>query len=146
MGKYDDIIHLPHHVSMKHSRMSAMSRAAQFAPFAALSGYDDAIDETARLTDAQIALGEGAIQELNEKLRCLTAHLADSSNVTILYFIPDAKKAGGRYTSVTGKIKKIKAYEQEIEMADGTIIAFSRMLSIDSDLLRRFEMPEQGDP
>ena len=142
MGKYDDIIHLPHHVSIKHPRMSMMSRAAQFAPFAALSGYEDALDETARLTDAPIVLSEGGIQEINEKIKFLMARLTDQTEVTILYFIPDAKKAGGRYTSVTSRIKKIKAYEQEIEMTDGTIIAFHRILSIDSDMFSRFEMPE----
>ena len=122
--------------------MSMISRAAQFAPFAALSGYEDALDETARLTDTQIALSEGAIQEINDKIRLLMARLTDQAEVTILYFIPDVKKAGGRYTSVTSRVKKIKAYEQEIEMTDGTIIAFNRILSIDSDMLSRFEMPE----
>ena len=139
MGKYDDIINLPHHVSKVHPQMGMINRAAQFAPFAALSGYEDALDETARLTDAEIELSEGSIQEINDKLRFLAEHLSDHIEATILYFVPDAKKAGGRYLSITGEIKKVKAFEQEIEMMDGTIIAIARILTIDSDAFSRFE-------
>ena len=142
MGKYDDIINLPHHVSIKHPQMSMSNRAAQFSPFAALSGYDDAIDEIARLTDDEIELGDGSIQEINEKIRFLMEHLSDHPEVTILYFVPDVKKAGGRYTSVTGKIRKIKVYEQEIEMMDSTVIAIRRIFSIDGDVFCRCETQE----
>ena len=139
MGKYDDIINLPHHVSKLHPQMSLVNRAAQFSPFAALSGYEDAIDETARLTDAEVELSEGSIQEINEKVRYLMEHLTDHDEITILYFIPDEKKAGGRYSSVTGEIKKVREFEQEIEMMDGTIIAIKRILSISGDVFSRYE-------
>ena len=139
MGKYDDIINLPHHVSKVHPQMSMVNRAAQFSPFAALSGYEDAIDETARLTDAEVELSEGSIQEINEKVRYLMEHLSDHDEITILYFIPDEKKAGGRYSSVTGEIKKVREFEQEIEMMDGTIIAIKRILSIAGDVFSRYE-------
>ena len=139
MGKYDDIINLPHHVSKVHPQMSMVNRAAQFSPFAALSGYEDAIDETARLTDAEVELSEGSIQEINEKVRYLMEHLADHDEITIMYFIPDEKKAGGRYSSVTGEIKKVREFEQEIEMMDGTSIAIKRILSIAGDVFSRYE-------
>lgn len=139
MGKYDDIINLPHHVSRVHPQMNMVNRAAQFSPFAALSGYEDAIDETARLTDAEVELSEGSIQEINEKVRYLMEHLADHDEITILYFIPDEKKAGGRYSSVTGEIKKVREFEQEIEMMDDTIIAINRILSISGDVFSRYE-------
>ena len=142
MGKYDDIINLPHHVSLKHPQMSMLNRAAQFSPFAALSGYEDAIDETARLTDAEIELSDGSIQEINDKVRYLIEHSSDHFVVTIMYFVPDAKKTGGRYTSISGEIKKVKVFEQEIEMMDGSIIAINRILSIDGEVFTRLETPE----
>ena len=142
MGKYDDIINLPYHGSTTHPQMSMINRAAQFSPFAALSGYDDALDETARLTDEKIELSEGSIREINEKLRFLMAHPSDQSELTIMYFIPDEKKAGGRYSSITGKIMKIREYEQEIEMIDGTRIAIGHILSIDSDVFWKYGMQE----
>ena len=140
MGKYDDIIHLPHYVSAKHPQMAMINRAAQFAPFAALSGYDDAIDETARLTDAEIELSDGSVQEINDQVRFLLEHASEHLEVTIIYFVPDKRKAGGKYTSVSGVVKKVRAFEQEIEMMDGTVIAIRHILSIDGDMFRQFEM------
>ena len=139
MEKYDDIIELPHHVSKVHPQMSMANRAAQFSPFAALSGYEDALDEAARLTDAEVELSECSIQEINEKVNYLMEHLPDHDEITILYFTPDEKKAGGRYSSSTGKIKKVREFEQEIEMMDGTVIAIKRILSIDGGVFSHYE-------
>ena len=140
MGKYDDIIHLPHHVSKVRPQMTMINRAAQFSPFAAISSYEDALDETARLTDAEIELSEGPVLEINEKVLYLMEHLSDHEEITILYFVPDEKKAGGRYSSVTGEIKKVREFEQEIVMMDGTTIAIKRILSIDGDVFSKFEI------
>ena len=103
IGKYSDIINLPHHVSKKHPPMPMIKRAAQFAPFAALTGYDDAVEETARLTDEMVVLTEERLEEMNRMI-----HLAmkDNQTVSIYYFEPDQKKAGGRYCTVTRKIRK----------------------------------------
>lgn len=140
MGNYDDIINQPHHVSKVHPQMSMVNRAAQFSPFAALSGYEDAIDETARLTDAEIELSEGTIQEINDRLSFLMEHLSEHVEVTILYFVPDEKKAGGRYATISGEIRKVRVFEQEIEMMDGTIIDVKRILSIDGSAFSQFEV------
>lgn len=140
MGKYNDIIDLPHHESKTHSQMSMIERAAQFSPFAALTGYEDAIDEAARLTEDELDLSEGSIQEINDKICFLMEHLSSHPIITIMYFVPDERKAGGRYRSVTGEVKKIRTFEQEIELADGTTVAIKRILSIDSELFNQFDM------
>lgn len=92
MGKYDDIIHLPHHVSAKHPQMPALDRAAQFSPFAALTGYETAIAETARLVDRRIELDENRKEELDEKLQMAREQLALEPEIAVTYFVPDAKK------------------------------------------------------
>ena len=94
-GKYQDIINLPHHVSKTHPQMPLYDRAAQFSPFAALTGYEDAIRETARLTDNWVQLSEDKKQELDEKLRQLIADRERTESVTIIYFQPDDRKEGG---------------------------------------------------
>ena len=104
-GKYDDIIHLPHHTSSRHPRMSMADRAAQFSPFAALSGHEDAIRETARLTTERAELSESRKEELNEQLVWLREHPDARERVTVTYFRPDAKKAGGAYVTVTGAVR-----------------------------------------
>ena len=118
---YDDIINLPHHVSGRHPQMSLYSRAAQFAPFAALSGHDDAIEETARLTDERRELEQGESEVLDRKLACL-AQRQGSTSVDITYFQPDGRKNGGSYRTVTGTIKKIDDIEGRIVLTDGTSI------------------------
>lgn len=129
--KYDDIIHLPHPVSSRRGRMSMIDRAAQFSPFAALTGYEDAIEETGRLTDRPVELDEDGKAMLNEKLRLVTQALPCSPRVTVTYFLPDTRKAGGAYVSVTGKIKKVDEYGQTLLMEDGTVIAFHRIYGIE---------------
>ena len=104
MGKYDDIISLPHHESTKHPKMPALNRAAQFLPFAALAGHDAAVRETARQTDNKIELDESRKEELNEHLQLLREYLVQKPQVSITYFVPDTKKEGGSYLTITGVI------------------------------------------
>lgn len=129
--RYDDIIHLPHHVSPTHPQMARPDRAAQFAPFAALTGHEAAIRETARLTDDKITLDENAKALLDEKLRMVQEMPEDRREVTVTYFLPDEKKAGGRYVSVTGKMKKTDGYRQSIIMEDGTRIPLDDIIEIE---------------
>lgn len=133
-GKYDDIIHLSRPVSPKRARMSMTDRGAQFSPFAALVGYDAAIAETARLTDFQIELTEGAKAALNEKLRLLAENVKSCPAVSVLYFLPDERKSGGAYVTVTGQVKKVDVYRELLILADGREILFSRIYEIETDL------------
>jgi len=131
MSRYDDIIKLPHHVSTNHPRMSMHDRAAQFAPFAALVGYDDAVAETARLTEREIELDEESLALLDEKLHAVLEVVKDLPEVTITYFEPDSKKAGGAYQSVTGRIRRIDEISREIILTDRTVIAMDAICAID---------------
>lgn len=105
--RYDDIIHLPHHISAKHPQMAISDRAAQFSPFAALTGYEAAIAETARLTTGKIELDEDGKAALDFKLKRLREKLSEQPKVTVTYFLSDERKDGGAYVTVTGSIKKI---------------------------------------
>lgn len=130
---YDDIIDLPHHVSRRHPQMSLYNRAAQFAPFAALSGHDDAIEETARLTEARRELTQGERDILNRKLNWLLQR-DDNPIVEITYFQPDKRKSGGRYCTVTGTLKKIDDIEGKLLLRDGTSISFSDISDMDGEV------------
>ena len=127
---YSDIINLPHHVSKNHPQMSREARAAQFAPFAALTGYDDVIHETARLTDEQVELEEYDSERLNRKFAELMTILDDHPEITVSYFLPDERKAGGSYTTVSGTVKKIDTYEHLLWMDDGTEIPIVDIIDI----------------
>lgn len=128
ISEYEDIIALPHHVSASHPQMALADRAAQFSPFAALTGYEDAIDESARLTEEQIELDENAREELDEKLRqireCGEAH----PEITVTYFQKDARKDGGAYVTLTGRVKKIDEYARMISFMDGTVVRIENIL------------------
>lgn len=126
---YDDIIHLPHHVSTRHPQMSLYNRAAQFAPFAALTGHDAAIEETARLTDVQQELTQGERDMLNRKMNYLL-HTDDSPVVEITYFQPDQKKAGGTYRTVSGSVKKVDDAASKVMLTDGTAIPLDAVSDI----------------
>lgn len=128
MSKYDDIINLPHHRSKTHPHMPLIDRAAQFAPFAALTGYGDAIDETARLTDVRPDLDEQQLSELNERLLQIMAK--PNSVVRITYFVPDEKKSGGRYEQMEGVIKKIDEIAKVIVMDGGEKIPLSDIVEL----------------
>ena len=129
-GPYDDIIHLPHHVSEKHPRMSAVNRAAQFQPFRALTGYEDAVQETARLTGQKIELTEDEKMLLDMKLQQLADLLPEHPQVTLTYFLPDQKKAGGTYVTTTGEIRKIDEIEHIIIMKDRQRIPITDILDV----------------
>lgn len=135
---YDDIINLPHHVSARHPQMSLYNRAAQFAPFAALSGHDDAIEETARLTDVQRELTQGERDVLNRKLNCLLQR-DDSPIVEITYFRHDRRKSGGRYCTVAGTIKKVDDIGGRLLLTDGTAIPLSTVSDMRSEVFDHAE-------
>lgn len=133
-NRYADIINLPHHVSKTSPQMSLIDRAAQFSPFAALTGYDDAVKETARLTDDKTELYEDTMELLSVKLRMIQERLPDCPQIQITYFKPDARKAGGAYITKTGSVKKVDEYERFVVMQDETRISFEEIVSIDGDL------------
>ena len=139
MGNYDDIINLSHHVSSTRPQMSMLDRAAQFSPFATLTGYDSAIKETGRLTDERVELDEDALTVLDMKYQLLMDALDDAPEVTITYFQPDERKAGGKYVSATGGVKKLDDFERRITMQDGTKIPMDDVLSIDGELFSSLE-------
>ena len=129
-NSYDDIINLPHPVSKNHPQMPLRDRAAQFAPFAALTGHDAAIKETARLTDERLELSEEVLAQLNEKINIIKNNIGIEQNVSITYFIPDAKKAGGSYVVCSGVVKKVDEYEHTIIMTDQTVIPIEQISGI----------------
>ena len=139
MEKYREIIDLPHHVSKTRPQMPMSDRAAQFAPFAALTGYDAAIKETGRLTDERIELDEEALTDLNMRYQLLVDALDEEPEVEITYFKPDERKSGGEYVTVTGTVKKVDDFERRITMQDGSKIPMDDVLSIDGELFSSLE-------
>ena len=126
---YSDIIDLPHHQSRVHPRMSLLNRAAQFAPFAALTGYGEAIDEAARLTDRRVELSEAEQLELNEKLKRLGARLPAEAEIT--YFVPDARKAGGRYVTEVLKVRQVLPEQARIALSGGGSIDLDCVVDVE---------------
>ena len=129
--KYADIRHLSRPVSTRHLPMSPQDRAAQFAPFAALTGYDGVIDETARLTDRERILAVGAEAELDEKMRWIRDHLGEQPGVTLTYFRPDGRKAGGAYVTVSGRVKKLEEHSGKLIFTDGTAVDLENICHIE---------------
>jgi len=129
--KYEDIVNLPHHVSSRRAPMSMQDRAAQFSPFAALTGYEETIEETARLTDTFRELDSGGVGELDEKLRMLEAEQQNQPQVTVRYFNPDSRKLGGAYVTIRGRVRKIDPSSQTMLLTDGQILYFSRIYGIE---------------
>lgn len=133
-NQYDDIINLPHHVSSTRPQMSMADRAAQFSPFAALTGHDEAIKEKARLTIARIDMDEDALIALNMKFQLLVDSLDDEPEISITYFKPDERKDGGAYLEATGVLKKLDEYERMIVLTDGRKIKMDDILDIEGDI------------
>ena len=133
-SRYEDILHLPHHVSKTRPQMSMLDRAAQFSPFADLTGYDAAIRETGRLTDARIELEEEALALLDMKIQILAEHLTTQPEVTVTYFRQDEKKSGGAYLTITGTVRKIDEHERLLVMQDSAKIPMDDILNLQSDL------------
>ena len=128
-GRYDDIINLPRPVSQRHPRMPLADRAAQFSPFAALTGLDAALQETARLTDQRITLDEYEQAELDKTLQALREAAPQHPAVEITYFQPDARKAGGQYVTSVGHVKRIAEYEQQLILTEGTSIPLAEIIA-----------------
>ncbi len=135
-SRYDDIIHLPHHTSLKHPRMSLGDRAAQFSPFSALTGHDAAVRETERLTTQRIELDETALCALDARLQLLQEHLSQQPTVEMTYFQPDERKSGGEYRTISGIVKKIDLYERCLILIDGTKIPIDELFAIEGELFR----------
>ena len=137
-NKYEDIINLPRHISKKHPQMPIEERAAQFAPFAALVGYEDAVEETARITEKRIELNEEEKNILDIKIQMLSEQIKVQiyPNITIIYFIPDLKKEGGKYIKVSGVIKKIDEFKQLIILDDKTEIPIKDVINIMGESLQ----------
>lgn len=128
---YDDIINLPRHVSSSRPQMPTIKRAAQFAPFAALTGHEEAVKETARLTSERIELADHLKYTLNHQLNKIAAQIKDNPKIAFTHFRPDPKKTGGEYVITVGEVKKIDEYHRTIIMVDGTTIPIAELISID---------------
>ena len=137
--KYADIINMPHHTSPNRPRMPEGDRAAQFSPFAALTGYDATVAEAGRLTDSELCLTEDAKTVLNEKMQMILDRLDDKPIVTITYFVPDSRKDGGAYVSATGVVKEISAIARAIMLEDKTSIPIDQICEIEGDMFKCFE-------
>lgn len=127
---YDDIIDLPHPISKKRPQMALLDRAAQFSPFAALTGHEDAIKETARITDERIVLDEDEKAMLDAKLQEIKEHIQERPKISLTYFKPDDAKAGGSYEAVCGCVKKIDEYEHLIVFEDGVRVKIEDLVEI----------------
>lgn len=131
---YADIINLPQHELTTRQRMPLINRAASFSPFAALTGYDEAVKETARLTDQRIDLDEGSKEILNDKLRIAVDQIEEQPEISITYFLPDKKKSGGAYVTVKDVIKRIDEYERLVIFTDKSSIPIDDIYRIEGDI------------
>ena len=132
-GRYDDILDLPRPVSRTRTPMAREARAAQFAPFAALTGYGDEIEETGRLTERRIELDEDRKTELDAGLRELSARLRERPFARITYFLPDPLKEGGSYVTAEGHVKRIDPLERAVVFTDGTVIPIDDVVGLSPD-------------
>lgn len=136
---YDDLLHLPHPTSKKHPRMSRLDRAAQFSPFAALTGYDDAVKETARLTDQRVELSDDELAVLDERLRLVLAWEDEPPLVSVTWFNPDQRKEGGSYITTQGRIRKVDELKRVLVMEDGGKIPVDDIVELDSEIFNCVE-------
>ena len=139
MKDYSKIINLPHHQSATRKRMSNYDRAAQFAPFAALTGHDEAIKETARLTDDYMEMGEDRLGELSAKIQLLIDKLSEQPEITVVYFIPDERKSGGSYAEKTGVVRIIDEYERKLVFYDSDKILIDRVADFKGEIFSQLE-------
>ena len=137
--QYDDIINLTNHISQKHPQMSLYARSAQFAPFAALTGYEDAIKQTSRETSEKIDIDDELKSILDSKLQIIMEQIKNKPEISITYFIPDLKKNGGSYITVTGIVKKIDLYNQHIYLANDTEIPINDIINISGEIFKMYE-------
>lgn len=139
-GKYDDMLQLPHHVSASRKPMAITARAAQFAPFAALSGYDAEVQEAGRLTDRPIEPDEYEKEALNARLQLLARHLREKWVVSLVFFQPDERKAGGAYVTRTGTVKKLYETERLLTLTDGTVIPLDDLIALDGEEFAAYDL------
>lgn len=139
---YEDIVDLPHHVSRKHPQPTVADRAARFAPFAAITGYEEMVLEEARVTDDRIEMDESSKAALNEKLNMILEFIDEQPEVSITYFEPDKRKAGGAYVTVTGTVKRIDEYEHLVIMTDGKKINIDEIYNLQSELFYSLGLEE----
>lgn len=137
--QYDDIINLPHHISKKHPQMSLYARSAQFAPFAALTGYEEAVKETARETNERIDIEDELKSILDGKLQIILEQIKNHPEISITYFIADSKKNGGEYVTVTGLVKKVDLYNQYVYLIDNTEIPINEIIDISGNIFKVYE-------
>ena len=137
--KYDDMIGLGHHISRTHPPMARSKRAAQFASFDALTGFGAAIHEAGRETEEKKELSEDEIDMINARLAVIEQHIKEQPSIAVTYFLPDDKKTGGRYVTVSGNVRKLDGIERAIIMADRTKIPIDDVRYIEGDLFRGFE-------
>lgn len=133
-GPYDDIINLPRRVSKTRPHMTAIDRAAQFSPFAALTGYNAAIKETARLTDERVELDENSTNALSDRLQIIAERIAEQPEIAITYFQPDIMKSGGSYVTAISAAKKINEHKRIVIMTDGTTIPLDEIVGIEGSI------------
>ena len=139
-GKYDDMLRLPHHVSASRKPMAMTARAAQFAPFAALSGYDAEVQEAGRLTDRPIEPDEYEKEALNARLRLLARHFREEWVVSLVFFQPDERKAGGAYVTRTGTVKKLYETERLLTLTDGTVIPLDDLIALEGEEFAAYDL------
>lgn len=139
-GKYDDMLQLPHHVSASRKPMAITARAAQFAPFAALSGYDAEVQEAGRLTDRPIEPDEYEKEAMNARLRLLARHFREEWVVSLVFFQPDERKAGGAYVTRTGTVKKLYETERLLTLTDGTVIPLDDLIALDGEEFAAYDL------
>lgn len=130
MSRYDDIINLPHYQSVKRPHMSIHDRAAQFAPFAALKGYEEAVIETARLTDSRIILDENEIEQIDAKLQMLADDVGGKSIISVTHFVADKYKAGGEYVTTVGTLRRVDSVGQYLVLEDDTEILVEDIIAL----------------
>lgn len=138
MNKYDDIINLPHYESKTRKRMSLEARSAQFAPFAALTGYDDKVKETARRTDKRIELSDEEYNIINTKLQIIKEHIKEQPEITFVIFVKDKLKEGGKYEEVNGKVRVIDEVNEEIILVDKRKILLKNIYDINGEIIKIF--------
>ena len=136
---YEDIINLPHHRSKTHAHMSMQERAAQFSPFSALTGHEEAVKETARLTDKKLILSDDEKLLLNRKLSFISENLSQDFEYSFTYFVPDERKSGGAYKSRQASVKKLDSLQGFLILSDASVIEISQIIAIESDAFYRFQ-------
>ena len=135
-NRYSDLLDLPHPTSPRHPRMPILDRAAQFAPFSALTGYDDAIEETARLTDSMLEMTEDRREQLDRQYQILLVSVERHPQVEVTYFLPDTRKDGGAYRTVRGRLLRIDEVERIMQLENGQRIPLDAVCNLDSELFR----------